>query len=365
MVGPHPQKSPGGMSSVVLGYRDAGLFERYNCSFIVMHQDGGTGQKFTTAFAGLLGITRALLRGDVALIHIHMASRASFWRKSLVALLAMAARKPYIIHLHGSEFMKFYDDESGPRVQRYVGFIFARAALMLALSEQWRANIARISPKARVEVLPNGVVLPEKKSDAEIAAEGVPQTILFLGRLGVRKGTFDLINAFARIAPEFPDAKLLCAGDGVVDEIKALVNTYGLADRVECTGWLDPAGARRQLARATIFTLPSHAEGLPMALLEAMSWSLPCVTTPVGGIPQAVHDGENGLLVEPGNVDALAAALRRVLADSTLRVRLGQAARRTIEKSYSLEAALTQLFAIYARLGVVARPNSDTKRAHP
>ena len=96
-----------------------------------------------------------------------------------------------------------------------------------------------------------------------------------------------------------------------------------------------------------------------MALLEAMSWEMPVIATPVGGIPQVVESGVNGLLVAPGDIDGLAAAIRRLLEDTALRERLGTAARATVETGFSLNEALAKLSGIYDRFGIVARGEFD------
>jgi glycosyltransferase involved in cell wall biosynthesis len=104
-----------------------------------------------------------------------------------------------------------------------------------------------------------------------------------------------------------------------------------------------------------VFCLPSHAEGLPMSLLEAMAAGKAAVATDVGGIPEVVRDGENGLLV-PANDDArLAAALARLLGDAAARARMGQCARATIEQHYSTEVACGQLSALYRELAGTQR----------
>jgi len=182
--------------------------------------------------------------------------------------------------------------------------------------------------------------------------------ILFLGRLGERKGTFDLVRAFAALAARFPHARLVCAGDGAIAEIKSLASSLGVSDRVDCPGWLSAEAARSELARAEVFALPSYAEGLPMALLEAMAAGKPVVVGSVGGIPSVVSNDVNGVLVRPGDQAALVVALGRLLGDAQLRRRLGFAARQTIEDGYSLGTSLRRLTTIYARFGVLAPEKS-------
>ncbi|HEY2590517.1 MAG TPA: glycosyltransferase, partial [Steroidobacteraceae bacterium] len=114
-----------------------------------------------------------------------------------------------------------------------------------------------------------------------------------------------------------------------------------------------------------VFVLASHAEGMPMALLDAMAWRLPVITTPVGGIPQIIEPGRNGLLIRPGDIAELAAALQRLLADAGLRARLGSAARATIEAGFSLGASLERLAEIYQRLGVAPARHAASTRPCP
>jgi len=355
MVGTH-RTTMGGIATVVRGYRDAGLFERYDCAYVVTHVDGSALRKGAVALGAWLRFLVLLVTRPQPLVHIHLSSRASFWRKSVICLLSILARRPYILHMHGSEFMKFYDVESGATSRRFVRYLFKRAALSLALSEQWRDNILHICPHAAVEVLPNAVAVPPVQETP--AGADAPLGILFLGRLGRRKGTYDLVDAFARAVKQLPSARLICAGDGEVDAVQAHAAALGIADVVSCPGWLDVAGTAAQLDRAAVFALPSHAEGVPMALLEAMAKGLAVVTTPVGGIPQVISDGENGLLVEPGDVEALGGALTRLLSDAGLRRRLGESARRTVEERFSIGATIERLGAIYRSFGILPRPNT-------
>lgn len=353
MVGTH-HLTMGGIATVVRGYRDGGLFRRFRSAYVVTHVDGSAVHKAVAAIAAGFRFVWLLMILPAPLIHIHLSSRASFWRKCLFCLLAMAFRRPYLLHMHGSEFMQFHDQEAGTWTRRLIRFCFRNAVAMLALSTEWRDNLLRICPAAKVEVLPNAVAVPEL--DVSQLEPADPVRLLFLGRLGRRKGAYELIEAFARIAPRYPRTQLVCAGDGEIAEISAAAAAHGLTDRVHCPGWLDVRAARTELESARVFVLPSYAEGVPMALLEAMASGLAVVTTPVGGIPEVVRDGDNGLLVQPGNVDELVAALGRVLGDVALRQSLGARARATIVARYSLNAAVDRLAALYRRCGLAPLP---------
>jgi glycosyltransferase involved in cell wall biosynthesis len=351
MVGTSPDVR-GGISSVVRGYYNGGLFRRFDIRYIPTHRDGTAVQKAVTALKAYVAMAGLLLTADAPLLHIHLASRASFWRKAVVCAMARMRGRPYVLHVHGAEFSKFYHEECGAFSKRAVRGVLERAALLLTLSGQWQEALKRIAPGAIVQTLPNAVPLHEVPPRA---AADAPLRILFAGRIGARKGAFELLQAFARLAPKFPSATLVCAGDGEGAELRQLAARLGVADRLECPGWLKPEQMAGELQRASIFALPSHQEGVPMALLEAMSRSLPVLTTPVGGIPEVVENDRNGLLVTPGDVDAIEAALERLLQSSDERERLGAAARETIAERFSLDATIERLAALYRFFGVPER----------
>ena len=125
----------------------------------------------------------------------------------------------------------------------------------------------------------------------------------------------------------------------------------GLADQVNLLGWVGPDDKPTYLARATVYALPSYAEGLPMSVLEAMAAGVPVVTTPVGGIPEAVTDGVEGFLVEPGDIETLRARLTQLLEDSELAVRMGEAGRRKVKSSFSSAVIMPKLENMYIELG--------------
>src|SRR6185312_5963424 len=188
--------------------------------YVATHRGGSFWRKLRAAVVGLSQVVIELFRLDAPLVHVMVATRASFWRKSLVCLLARLARRPFLLHVHGSEFMQFYDKECSAAAKWIIGRIFSWAALVVALSEEWRTNLLKICPSMKIEVLPNGVALPEiEHSPAKPVA---PRTVLTLGRLGQRKGTYDLVRAFALIAPRLPDAQLVCGGDGDIEQVRAL-----------------------------------------------------------------------------------------------------------------------------------------------
>jgi glycosyltransferase involved in cell wall biosynthesis len=194
--------------------------------------------------------------------------------------------------------------------------------------------------RARIDVLANPAPAPSDVEPAELA-DG---TFVFVGRLTEQKA---LPVALAALA-EVQAAQLLLVGDGPEREsLQRRVGELGLDDRVRFLGSLPRGEVLRQLAGARAAVLSSAWENLPHAAVEALSVGTPVVSTAVGGVPEVVHDGENGLLVPAGDVQALAAALRRMLEDDALHDRLAAGAQPSIA-SIGREATYERLESLLA-----------------
>ena len=345
----------GGVAAVLSVLRAGGLFEREAVRYVSTHREGGALAKLCQAGAGLGATLAACLLWRPAIVHAHASSGASFVRKSLVLLLARASGCKTIFHLHGGAFCEYALERSGALMRRWIRHTLERSSLVIALSDSWATFLAGFAPKARVAVVPNAVSLPPARASAAPASlagpadsdAAIPGRILFLGRLEAAKGTTELLDAVAHLAPHFPQLRLVMGGSGDLEGFRRGAERRGIGARIDLPGWLDAAARDAELARASVFCLPSHAEGLPMAVLEAMAAGKAVVASSVGSIPELVRDGENGLLVPPHDGAALARALARLLEDEGLRSRLGASARKTVEAQYSTQAVCGRLAAIY------------------
>lgn len=334
----------GGVSSVIDIYIAQGLLERWNICYIVTHADGGALTKARVALAAIGRFLAAFLWHRPRILHVHVSPYTSFWRKFIFVRIAQARGCRVILHLHGDNFDVFHRN-SPPLLQRMIGKAIARSALIIALSEEWQsiALFKRLAPAVRIACVANPVVIP--KPVHQNSQPG--QRLLFLGKLAVSKGVFDLIHAFANISPRVPDAKLQLGGNGDIDQARRLVAELGLQDRVEILGWVQGARKDALLRDAAAYVLPSYNEGLPMGVLEAMAHGLPVVATTVGGIPGAVRDGIEGILVTPGDVAQLSEALLRITSAPALAKSMGEAGRRRAEAIYSAPVIMARLDDIY------------------
>jgi glycosyltransferase involved in cell wall biosynthesis len=199
----------------------------------------------------------------------------------------------------------------------------------------------------RIVKIANGVILPKVNSEDVRRVRGtmVPEQddliLLSVGRLRYQKGHSVLLRAFPSVLSRFPHTKMLIAGDGILrEELEAEAKALHIADHVKFLG------VRRDvpllMSLADVFIFPSHFEGMPNAVLEAMSHGLPVIATAVQGVDEVVRDGQNGLLVPPDDPAALSEAILRLLHDPAERRRLGSAARETIERNYTAERMCRQ-----------------------
>src|SRR5882757_4360092 len=283
---------------------------------------------------GVFGMVRAsvlILARRTDVVHVHLAQGGSVLRKSLPLLAARISGTPSVVHAHGSTFTTWYDGL--PRQAQRLVRAALRADLWLVLGENLRSRYAaRLRLREdQIRVLPNPVRVPA--STPERSATNGRVSAVFLGRLGERKGAYDLVRALA-LLPTAARTRLrvIAAGDGEVEQVRTAAHQEGVDDLLEVRGWIAPQARDELLATAEIFLLPSHDEGLPMALLEAMAWGLAPITTAVGGIPDVVLDDHNGLLVPVADPAALATALGSLGTDADRRSRLGAEARRTAGK---------------------------------
>jgi glycosyltransferase involved in cell wall biosynthesis len=313
-------------------------------------EDGSAIAKASVFARAVQVLRRSLESLDPTIVHIHIASRGSTLRKVILAEMVARAGRPLVLHAHGSEFDLFHR-KLPAAVRRNVNRTLQRANVFITLSTQWRdfyVEECEISP-SQIVVLPNPVRVP-----AEVPDRNGRETVQFLhlGRLGERKGGYDLVNAFAGLPQGLRDrARLVLAGDGDVEGVRRLAEPLG--GQVEVHSWINANERDRLLAESDVFALPSRAEGVPMALLEAMANGLPSITSPVGGIPDVFRNGLDGMLVTPGNVPQIRDAMARFIADDAARIAAGRTARERA-RAFDVHVYARRLADIYQRIAPVA-----------
>lgn len=269
-----------------------------------------------------LRMLMAKIAGRADVVHINVSSHGSTYRKIVIAAAARFLGIPYVLHLHGSRYVEFWRGGDS-FAQGRIRWMFERAAQVIVLGRVWQDFVTSRAPAAadKIVIVPNATAIPTLAQ----AGGGAHVHILFLGRVGDRKGVPQLIEALGRLAA-LDNWRATIAGDGDIDKARASVAALGVSDRVALPGWVGPDEVAGLIASADILALPSFAENLPVSVIEGMAAGLAVIATPVGAVEDIIIHGETGLLVPPGDADVLADALQRLIADTALREKLGTAA---------------------------------------
>ena len=288
--------------------------------------------------------------------HIHVAGRGSTSRKLLLAAAARLLGCAHVLHLHDYDYAEDFNARS-PRQQRLVRAMFQGANRVVVLGRRDRATLATLLgvDDGRIAIAHNCVPDPGPRP----VRVGEAPLIVFLGRLSERKGVPELLAALGSPVMAGLRWQAVLAGDGPVAEYRQQASAMGLSDRVDMPGWLDVDRTRALCRRADILVLPSHAEGMAMAVIEGLAHGLAVVTTCVGAHEEAIIDGESGLFVPVGDRDALATTLARLIGDPALRNRLSAGARARYLSQFSMAVYQRRLEELYGAIST-----EDQTRVH-
>jgi glycosyltransferase involved in cell wall biosynthesis len=334
----------GGMRTVMKGLFASPLNQRYRLRFVATHREVGIVRLLAIFALALWRLAWWSLRGRGRVVHVHATVRGSMLRKSICVLVARALRRRTVLHVHsGPGDLIRERGRLGPLRAGLFRRAFRAADVVLAVSAASATALEEAYGATGVLVVPNAApAAPEVP-----AGRGEePLTVLYLGGFANPvKGGEVLLDALER--PELDGLRVVLCGPGELPERgRELLAARPLT---EWRGWLEDEEREGLMRAAAIFVLPSTSEGLPVAVLEAMAWARAIVATSVGGVPDVLGDGAEGLLVAPGDPAALAAAIARLAADGELRERLGAAARvRT--RRLEAEEVVGRLDSIYAKL---------------
>jgi glycogen(starch) synthase len=292
-------------------------------------------------------ITRIISDFDPDLIHIHPCGpELSYY------LLTQAKRPlPTLVTVHNNYSrvgLSFSQTTSFGRALR-------SAERVTTVSDEARSWLLSEAPELtpKTSTVHNGI----QSAPIKVAPlSWDPPTVLWAGRVEPQKRLDVLLTAFVDVAAQHELARLRIVGGGTqLEAMRALAASLGIADRVDFTGRVEPDAVPAMFNESTLFALSSDYEGLPMVALEAAQFGRPMVCTDAGGTAEAVIPGETGLVVDPGNPQALAAALLDLLGDRAKTEQFGAAARRFIEQSFSLRACAEAYERLYAEVLEEAR----------
>ncbi len=333
------RKTRGGITSVVKAHKQGKQWTEYNCKWIETHIDTGMCMALWYLFKSYLQFIYHLPSAKI--IHIHLSEPGSAMRKLLYFFPALLLGKKTIVHFHA-----FSPDTTINGSKQWVyRYIFSRAKKVIVLSNSWKEAVNKVFSLDNIEVVynPCTTVINDKQYKRQ-------KQILYAGAINARKGYADMIRAFAKIADKHKDWKIVFAGNGEVEQGKLLAKEQGIETQCKFLGWVNGEQKDKAFKEASIFCLPSYAEGFPMAVLDAWSYGLPVITTPVGGIPDVAQNGENMLVFPPGNIDKLAEYMHLLITDEGCYEKITEASIDFAKNKFSIKEINAQIGNIYNEL---------------
>jgi glycosyltransferase involved in cell wall biosynthesis len=283
---------------------------------------------------------------QIYVVHIHGAERGSFFRKFIVFVLAKYVfGKRIIYHSHGAEFHEFYNDS--PRlVKKLIYFFISNMDVVICLSKRWKDFYEDHFVPKSVVILEN-IINRAEETPPKIKTDSI--RILFLGEIGQRKGIFDLLEVINKHKEYFTGKiQLTIGGNGDTDRLRTFTNVHGLASLVRFEGWVSGTKKHELLSTSDIFILPSYNEGLPISILEAMSYKLAIISTRVGGISEILHDGVNGYMVVPGDHRSLFDGLNKFIINPSEISEMGKKSFEMVTPFYA-DSVVPKLESIYLK----------------
>ncbi len=292
----------GGIAQVLWNY-DKYIFEEFK--FI---ENSRKSNAITNLFIAILAILKLfyklLVDKKVKIIHIHTASEISFYRSTFFLRVSKLFGKNVVMHIHGGAFKNYYNNH-----KIFVEKNLKKCDKIITLSQDWVDFYSSIGFEC--SCVEN--VIPEPEIYTATNSDGLLH-MLYLGLIVERKGIYDLLDVLVDHKQEFEGKILLhIGGNGEVEELKSRIKSQDLEGIVKYEGWVDKDKKVELLNKCDVFVLPSYVEGLPLSILEAMSYNMLVIATPVGGIPSLVKDKENGILFTPGDKEQLYNVIKNVV----------------------------------------------------
>lgn len=280
----------------------------------------------------------AINRYEIA--HINFSENWGFYRYLPIIYWSKILRIRIVLHSHACEFEKFYNRQN-LILQRIIKYTLDLSDCIIVLSEEWKSVFRSIS-NTRIEIIYNFINVPEKnnyKADSSY--------ITITGRIGKRKGYYDLSKVIPKILNLNPDLKFNFCGNGEIEEIRNILKELKVSEYVNLPGWVSSDIVENYLKNTLLYVLPSYDEGMPLGIIEAMGYGIPIISTKVGGIPSLVKNGKNGILIEPGNLLQLEEAILELLKDESKRNLISQNNFQYVQNNFNIEIQMKKIYSLY------------------
>ena len=350
MVGPD-RSVHGGISAMVNTYYDAHLQDKVKLKYIGTMKEGSKARKLFVAVLAYFEFVFSLKDCDI--VHVNASSDNSFMRKSVFIRAAKRHGKKIVLHQHGGDFINYFENQISEKRRRYIREVLDMADVMLVLTPSWKEYFGTLTDAGKIVVMPNAIITRgfeegDSQSDSSRLKAHDTNKVLFLGRICRDKGVTELLEAIDRIHEKRPEVRLYIGG--IFEDEKYVHEVEKRSLYVKYLGWVGGEEKIKAFDECGIVAVPSYFEGFGLTVIEGMLYGCCVVASDVGGIPEIVEDGEDGILIKAKDSAGLERALLRVMTkeiDVDMMVRNGRA--KVLEK-YSAERIVDRIFEIYREL---------------
>ena len=333
------ENSGGGISSVIRLMKKMPIWQKYSCYWLGTQTQQSVFLKLWDAIKSAL--LSPIIMWKYNIIHFHMVPGITLFIQLPELLIAKLYRKKIIMEVHvGNQLIKYSRDN-------FFKWWFKQADLILLLAHKWETIFKEYYSDITTEtdVLYNACEIKDS-----IPFNEKQKIILFAGTINSNKAPDLLLKAWARIKDKYPDWKLIFLGNGDITKYKQLAASLNISNNVEFKGYIIGKEKENLFNKASIYCMCSYLEGFPMVVLEAWTHSIAVITTPVGGLPDAIEEGINCITFPFGDYKALAKQIDRLITDENLRKTLCENGYKYSKEHFSLNIISTKLDNIYKRI---------------
>ncbi|MCM1990504.1 glycosyltransferase family 4 protein [Oceanirhabdus seepicola] len=328
----------GGIATVIREYKQSHILKEFDLKYVSTYSNN----RLIEFSKGLYHYMKMLVKKQIDLVHVHTASKGSFYRKSIFVNIT-PKNIPVILHIHGGGFIEFYD--TAPIIiKKRVQKVIKRSDKIIVLSEKFKNELIDRFDIDNIKIVKviNGIKLNNEK----IKLEDKKLQVIYLGKLTKNKGIYDLLQIIPKIHAKYPEVKFIIAGDGDIDKVKEIVISEEINNCTQVVGWIDGETKKKFLIESSILVMPSYFEAFGISIVEAMDYGMAVVATKVGGIPEIIQPNKNGLLFESGDLKEFSQALEKYISDNKARAKVQKNNLVAVEQ-YDINNVINQIKEIY------------------
>lgn len=320
----------GGISRVARIYRDSGVFDDLDVTYLSTTMDLPVRRYFSFIFSVIYLLSYSF---RTCIVYIHTSSWNSFYRKSIFIALAFLFNKKCVIHVHPSHFYDFLINIKGLRSRIIYGLI-RRAANIIVLTESMKKRMSGLFPDSSIWVLRNPIHFEKMGNYHSLNRSN--NRFIYLGTYKREKGIYELVDAFENLISSGEDVYLDMYGSQQTDLIRTYAEKKGSTQRIKVNGWIEDPEKIKSLYRAAALILPSHTEGIPNVILEAMSTGCPIISTLVGGLKEVLKDQHNAYIIKVNDYSDICAKVKFCLKNKEKTKRIAQNSLKQVKSEYDI-----------------------------